>query len=382
MPTRRGVLKLVGGGVVLAAVAGGGAAAWYGGKGPATEAREAWTTAGQPREFRRRFLSYALLAPNPHNRQPWLVKLEGEDALTLYCDLDRRLPATDPFDRQITIGCGAFLELLYIAAASEGYSAEITAFPEDEPGQRLDKRAIAHVKFVEGASARDPAFENILKRVTNREIYEDRAPDDMSLAYLMAAGSAQGVQCRANSEPERVKQLRALTWQAYEREATTPAAMEETAHLLRIGKAEVNRWRDGIALEGGDIEAMKDVGLVTQKSMADPNSMASKQGRELWRNKAMSAQAYGWLMTEQRDRYAQLAAGSSYARFTLKAAELGLAVHPWSQALQEYPAMKEFYDQAQSMLGEGGLVQMLMRIGYAKPVIHAPRRGLDPLIIA
>ncbi len=99
MTTRRGILKLVGGGVVVAAAAAGG---WYAMNGPSNEAREAWRQAGTPQDYRRRFLSYALLAPNPHNRQPWLVRLDGEDGLTLFCDLDRRLPETDPFDRQIT----------------------------------------------------------------------------------------------------------------------------------------------------------------------------------------------------------------------------------------------------------------------------------------
>ena len=129
MTTRRAILKLVGGGSVLAAAAGGG---WYVMNGPSTDAREAWGQAGKPKEYRRRFLSYALLAPNPHNRQPWLVRLDGDDGLTLFCDLDRRLPETDPYDRQITLGCGAFLELLSIAAAHEGYRTDITPFPEGE----------------------------------------------------------------------------------------------------------------------------------------------------------------------------------------------------------------------------------------------------------
>jgi hypothetical protein len=383
MTSRRNVLMLVGGGVVLAAgAAGAGAYAWASGQTPSTAAREAWTTAGQPKEYRRRFLSYALLAPNPHNRQPWKVKLIGDDQLALYCDLDRRLPATDPLDRQTTLGCGAFLELLHLAAANEGYTAGIVPFPEGEPQPRLDDKPIAHVRFTEGTSARDPAFENILKRVTNREVYEDKTPDDMAIASLMVAGSTQGAQCRASADPERVAKLRKLTWKAYERETTTPAANTETARLLRIGRQEVEKYRDGIALEGPAMEAMKAVGLLTEKAMEDPNSMASKQGRDMWKTKAMSARAFAWLFTEQNDRYSQLAAGSAYARMSLKAAELDLAIHPWSQALQEYPEMKEFHTQAQTELGEGGVVQMLVRVGYARPVVHAPRRGLDPLLIA
>ena len=129
MITRRKVLKLIGGGVILSATGLAGCAVL---EGPSQSARVAWRNASQEPEFRRRALSYALLAPNPHNRQPWLVELVGEDSLTLYCDLARLLPATDPYDRQTTIGCGAFLELLTIAAAQDGYSTQLTLFPDGE----------------------------------------------------------------------------------------------------------------------------------------------------------------------------------------------------------------------------------------------------------
>ena len=90
-----------------------------------------------------RALSYAVLAPNPHNRQPWLVDLAEPDVATLYCDLDRRLPQTDPLDRQITIGLGCFLELFVLAAAQEGYASAISLFPQGSATPRLDARPVA-----------------------------------------------------------------------------------------------------------------------------------------------------------------------------------------------------------------------------------------------
>ena len=60
----------------------------------------------------------------------------------------------------------------------------------------------------------------------------------------------------------------------------------------------------------------------------------------------------------------------------LQATALGLAIHPWSQALQEYPEMRELNDELQRLIGRGERLQMLYRIGYAKKVEPAPRRGL------
>ena len=46
--------------------------------------------------------------PCPHTLQPLSIELEGVDAFILRDDITRRLPHTDPRDRQITIGLGCF----------------------------------------------------------------------------------------------------------------------------------------------------------------------------------------------------------------------------------------------------------------------------------
>jgi hypothetical protein len=61
---------------------------------------------------------------------------------------------------------------------------------------------------------------------------------------------------------------------------------------------------------------------------------------------------------------------------------MGLAIHPWSQALQEYDAMADLYAEMRAFLAppEGETVQMLVRIGYGEAVPPAPRRGVEPLL--
>jgi hypothetical protein len=265
MVRRRDVLRLVGGGSVVAAT--GGCAVL---SGPSEAARAPWRRAGDYAEFRRRALSYAILAPNPHNRQPWLVRLDGTHALTLHVDLDRRLPVTDPFDRQITIGCGAFLELLALAAARDGYRAEIAAFPAGDDQRTLDRRPIAHVRFVDGGATPDPLFDHVRARRTTKEAFEPRdvAADD--LARLAATGQVHGVSATAIGNTGLAETLRDLTWRAHVREATTPKALQESIDLMRIGAAEVEANPDGIRLEGAMIEFGRIFGLIDRKSLADP----------------------------------------------------------------------------------------------------------------
>lgn len=67
-------------------------------------------------------------------------------------------------------------------------------------------------------------------------------------------------------------------------------------------------------------------------------------------------------------------------RLQLKATELGLQVHPMSQAPQEFAEMKPFYDKLYlRLVGQPATeetVQMFCRIGYCAPQQHTPRRAL------
>ena len=378
MSSRRNVLKLIGGGVVLAATTTGGFLAL---NQPSRAARAPWREAGQYDEFRRRALSYALLAPNPHNRQPWLVQLKGDQELTLFCDLERRLPVTDPQDRQIVIGCGAFLELLAIAAAEDGYQAIITPFPEGEDMATLDRRPVAHVKFVAGSGQPDPLFAQVLARRSNKTAYHPRDVPQALLVELAQAGGAFGTSSTCIGNTPLAARLRDLTWRGHTTEMAIPDALQESVDLMRIGAGEVTASPDGIELEGPLIGAGRLAGVVSRETLGDPSSTGFQQGLDMYQAMAMSARAFGWLANTNASRTDQLNAGRAYVRMNLKATELGLGIHPWSQALQEYAEMSGLFEEVHGLIGGGERLQMLFRIGYADPVIPTPRRGLNAHLV-
>ena len=66
-------------------------------------------------------------------------------------------------------------------------------------------------------------------------------------------------------------------------------------------------------------------------------------------------------------------------RLGLRATARGLAVHPVSQALQEYPEMAALYDEVHARLAgqPGTRVQMLARVGYGPETAPSPRWPLS-----
>jgi nitroreductase len=364
MPTRRHVL------------AAAPAAACAGGPDPAAAWRNPGAGEADPRRFA---LAHAILAPNRHNRQPWLVDLAGDDALVLYADLERLLPATDPFDRQITIGCGTFLELLSLAGAERGFAAEVTPFPDGEPQPRLDQRPVAHVRLVSGG-VRDPLFAQIPSRRTNREPYESRDLAQDTLDAVIAPARRDGLVIETARGGAARDHLRTLAWDGFDREAHTPAAHRETAELVRVGAGAIARHRDGIAVRGLMPDIAGALGLVSVDDLANPDSAFTKPTLDAWRPLAEASPAFIWIKSKDNTRATQLAAGRAYARLNLSATAQGLAIHPWSQALQEYSEMAELMARMETLTAtqDGETVQMLVRAGYpTKTPPPAPRRGLE-----
>lgn len=375
--SRRKTLALIGSGIILGASACLGTIA---ARKPRT-AHLPWASAGQGADARHRALSYALLAPNPHNRQPWLVDLSEPDAVTLTVDRDRLLPQTDPYNRQITIGLGCFLELMRMAASQDGQRVTITPFPEGFDDRALDARPVARAVFETDPSVvPDPLFAYALDRRSTKEPFDTARPlPAESLAQLDVAVSTQ---FGGTIDAPEVADWRALTREALLIEIETPITFKESVDLFRIGRNEVDANPDGIDFSGPMFEVMGATGLFTRQLALDTTSRAHKAGIDAVLANAETAMGHVWLVSQGNSRPDQIATGADWLRVNLAATAAGVAFQPLSQALQEYPEMAGLYRELHAKLApDGGTVQMLARIGYGPAVNQSPRWPLETILL-
>jgi hypothetical protein len=231
--------------------------------------------------------------------------------------------------------------------------------------------------FREGG-AKDPLFRYVRARRTNRSPFDERPVSVAAASVITAAASAPLVSADATIAPERVAKLRALVFQGAYVETHTPAAHRESVERTFLGAHDVAAHRYGISIEGPAVEAAHAVGLLTQAKMQTPGTFAYDQALAFLKKAAETARGFVWITTKGDSRGEELAAGAAYLRANLAATGLGLSMHPWSQVLQEYATQNGLRAAVHRELApDGGRVQMLARIGYAKPVPPAPRRGLD-----
>ena len=364
--SRRRMLALVGGGTVFAASTG--TAAFLGTRTPA-RALEPWREAGDYADPRKRALSYALLAPNPHNRQPWLVDLRGDDTVHVLRDGSKDLPETDPFDRQMTIGMGCFLELMVIAATQTGHRVEMDLFPEGEDGP------VAVARFVADAAEPDPLFAAVPHRRSCKEPFDMRPLRTEDIPTLASLADIV-------TDEAEVAAIRDLTWAAWQVEARTPRTHRESVDLMRIGRSEIEANPDGIDLGGPFLEALSVVGLLSREGQADPDSFETAETFRIYEEMLMATPAFAVQTTASNSRTDQIGAGRRWLRLNLATTALGLSLHPVSQTLQEYAEMRPHYDRAHELLAEPGhTVQMLGRLGYGPTVPPSPRWPLEAKIV-
>ena len=359
--SRRKAIALFGGGTILAATARMGA---FLGTRTAHSALAPWTMAGGYDDPRLNALSFGLLAPNPHNLQPWFITLEGENAFTLRHDASRRLPHTDPFDRQITIGLGCFLEQTRIAASADGYDVTLDLYPEGPDGP------VARVTFSKGGNP-DPLAAHIMNRRSVKEAFANTPVSGEKAEKLRQY-------CKVHIDQPTVNRLKDITWLAQRLEMNIPRAIQESVEWMRFGKAEINASPDGIALGGPLLESMMLAGILSREAQSDPKSQGFKEGVKVWEQMFAATPAFVSMTTDGNTRKDQIEVGARWVRLNLTTTALGLSLHPISQAAQEYEEMKPHFNAAHDLLAEDGqTVQMLGRLGYGPNTPRAPRWALE-----
>ena len=402
---RRNFIRLSGGGMVAAATVGAAGCASPGESDFPAEAVKVWRGPVGETDPRRVALAYAITAPNPHNLQPWLIDLQTPNEIWVYTDPQRILPQTDPFGRQILIGHGAFIELLSIALAEQGLSAQVQLWPRGPFGEQLvGELPIARLVIKAGAS-QDPLFAHILQRRTPKTDFDASRPvPPAMLQSLIASHSVashsdashsdashghQPIQTQGTVAADRLAALRTLCVESARVELTTPRTMMESIKLIRVGPREILEHRDGISINSLPVRLFNALGMFDRSAAPAVGSSEFKMALARFEGHSRSAMGFLWMSSAGNSRSEQIEVGRAYVRLQLRATELGLGVHPMSQALQEFAEMGPFYEQAHRLLlgrsapasSADPTVQMFCRLGFTgAPASSTPRRPIAAFV--
>lgn len=340
-------------------------------------------------DIRLQVLAYAMLCPNPHNKQPWIVRLTGPTSFNLYVDPERLLPETDPLHRQIHIGQGTFLETLAIAASGLGFNTHINYFPEGMYGNtELVDKPVAAIELVrEAGITKDPLFDFLLQRHTNKREYDNYRLGQNEIDTLYEAHQLHSEYPLTFIDSDKGKAILANTLTAaMQIEVGNRQRDLETIKMFRFNDDEIRTFRDGFGVSQTGITGVKKFIAETffldrNKVETDPSEFG-QQAVDMTRKVSESTNTFAWLTSSGNSRLDQVKIGRDYCRMNLQTCMMGLAQHPMSQVLQEYADMRELQIEFKKNFNipKSDTVQMLFRIGKATPIDHGPRRLVSEII--
>lgn len=302
-------------------------------------------------------INAAMAAPSSHNTQPWQFRV-ADKAIELWADRTRALPVNDPYDRELTISCGAALFNLRVAAAARGM-AVATRLEPDHP----DHLATVCLEEGEVEAALAGLETAISERFSTREAFLDRVLPDTLPAELDTAVGREGARLHQVGDEDR-SVLAELIAEGDRIQFSNPSWRRELASWMHP-----RRDRDGLAMSPWVAPISRLV--VRNFDMGNKVGQADK-------DLALNAPALVVISTAEDGQSSWLAAGQALERALLLAASAGLQAGYLNQPCQ----VEQLRGRLADRVCPGRFAQVMLRLGFAGPPSHrAPRREVKDVLL-
>jgi hypothetical protein len=300
-------------------------------------------------------LRLAAMAPSGHNAQPWTVRIVSRSEWVIGSDRRRWLPAVDPFNRELLLSIGAFLENLAVAARNWGQEVEsrvIAASPMDSDLVVVRLRPTRVV--AEGIEA-------IRRRRTLRTDFSRRELGSADFSHLTQGLPGFHFFPCASAE---ARHLASGSVEAMRTQVARDNAQAELARWIRWSDEDAERHMDGLTAASMEIEGI--AGWYVRHFYTPDDVMGvTFRARTVDSAAAQAANCGGWVVLtgEGQDVAGLIETGRVFERFFLRARERRVAVHPVSQMLEEAP----WRGTLAAELRLDRPVQFVLRVGYRDP---------------
>lgn len=329
--TRRNFLKglgaaaiVVAGGTVWRAVDSG---AFSAGQGPAYEPWTNWRDTQSPQM---NLIRAAILASNPHNSQPWLFRITGQQ-IDLYVDTSRSIGAIDPFLREMVIGAGAALANVLLAARAIGYQPDLKLMPSS-----ADLMHVARVELSPGAPDVSPLYEAIPRRHTDRGAFDTTRsiPFEQLNGLSQLAQAFDDVKLVWITDPQAMQNFRDRTLEATRAIIDDAQQSADSFAWQRSSWQELQEKRDGLTYDaqgmGGLITAAVKMLPAITKEQADEGWYEAMRDRQL-----ATAATFGLILArDPLDNVQRVNVGQLWQLLHLQMSVDGLGAQPLNQLVE------------------------------------------------
>jgi len=318
--------------------------------------------------FLRSLIHQAILAPSGHNTQPWLFRVQDRQ-LELYADRTRALPVVDPFDRELTISCGAALGHLDIAARYCGRALIIDDLPDaDDP----DILAVARLGEKVDRGGDDAAmFAAIPQRRTTRSRYDNRLLPPALAEQCRGLAQKFGIELTLVTDAEARAAIADLVAEGDRIQFSDPCFRRELAAWVHSRRASSH---DGMSGENfGMPDLLSPLGAAVIRTF-DLGKGVAASDRETIVDGSPTLAVFS---TTDDKPQAWLNTGRALSDVVLALAAAGVTASYLNQPV-EVDALRQ---RLAGAAGSAGKPQLLMRFGYGETGRPTVRRKVEAVLL-
>ncbi len=312
------------------------------------------------REAITRLIGAAVLAPSPHNSQPWIFRVRGR-CIGVIADRTRALPANDPDDRELTLSCGCALFNLRVAAAHAGLGTQVHG-----ASGACDPDCLARLEILPDAApdATLAALHDAMaERRTYRKTFSARPVAAAVLDALVAAAASERAWLHVLQGDSQRRLAAELIAEGDDAQWADPAWRRELAAWMHP-----RRRGDGLVLPDLAVPLAQAV----VRTFDIGHGVAARDVQL-----ADASPVLAVLGTRGDDLASRVDAGQALQRTLLTACRHGLQASFLNQPIEVTPLRMRLLQA----IGQTGYPQMLLRLGHVENHLAAtPRRPLDDVI--
>lgn len=309
-----------------------------------------------------RIVRSAIKSPSGHNAQPWLY-FKTEDGLCIKPDFKRKLPVTDPLNREMIISLGCAAETAMIAARFYGYLPKLQT--DVSNNNSSIKIALSKSDTIE----QPELFSYITTRQTTRNLFNKNAISGHDLEALKASVTGAGITILFYAGQHEIEEFAPFITNANIIQLNNPEFKKELIQWMRFSEKEAIKKGDGLYTACSGIPSMgRFLGSFVLQNIVNAKSENKRLLKQLENSAAVvlfcsaGDNASDWINT-----------GIAFQRFALTATKLGIYYSFLNSPCQTEVIRKKMI----SGLGLGSLIpQLIVRIGYSVKMPYSYRRNI------
>jgi hypothetical protein len=317
----------------------------------------------------KKLVSFGIKAPSGHNSQPWKFQIIN-NAIQIYPDRSRSLPAVDANDRELFISLGCATENVVLAAKAQGLRSQIEVLPD-----AATNTSSITIHFTEGLPADTLWLALIDKRQSNRSVYSGEPLTEAELKGLRSVELEAGVRATIVTDTLQKDRLIELVIAGNTVQMQDAAFKQELLSWIRFNRREAQATGDGLAYNtmGNPAIPFRAIGKLIACSVL------TQDRQNLHNNKLLhDVSALVVFSVQDNNPCGWINLGRSFERMALVATRLGVAHSHFNQPF-EVSGLQDKLKKLEFV--RGNYPCLMIRLGHAKSMPSSFRRRIEDVLL-